>query len=554
MHTWAMPNPLRILTVVLLVFLAAPAALAQSQPRVDVTFSVMQTTTVGQSVFVLGDAPELGGNVMTRAVKLAPTSYPLWRATISLPAGSTYTYRYVIRSDGPGQTSLATNGTFVSAPITATAPAAAQPSIIPSKVLILTWGDFAPAMFYRPVGSAAAFTRINMRDLGPSPRPGDRQWLAWDFLPAGARYEFYFTAADGVSVRYPSTGSYTTSLDGLYVQDGQQYTYLPASTVTPARRDYNPASVPTIFSPQLNASRGYRVYVPRGYVEHPTRRYPVLYMHDGQNVFESGAFGSWNAAGTITSLQANGLMRETIIVALDNGPSRLTDYLPPTDFLTGTGQGDKYLSYIRDTVKPIIDTQYRTLPGADTTGLLGSSMGGVISLYGVWDFTSTFTRGGLMSGAWQTCNNYLNRVRATPPRSIKMFIDSGDSGASNDNYWLSYNLRDYFADQASPKYALEGTLRHVIGYGQQHNEAAWSQRLPDALTFLYPAGEERNLILAQTFGSQWDVQRDGTIDTNDAYAQSASPRDLNLDGTIADSDLLPLEQHLRKNEAASMRR
>jgi predicted alpha/beta superfamily hydrolase len=565
MHTLTMRCP-GFVQVVAWAVVALVACVARGQVatpgRVDVTFSVTQTTSVGQSVFVLGDRPELGGGVMSRAVKLTPTAYPLWRGTISLPAGATYTYRFVTRADGPGQTSLATNGTFVSAPVTATAPSlAATPSDVPSKVLALTWGVPRPAMFWRAGGSSGAFTRVDLTDFGPSPnRTGERVWLAWGFMaaaPAGSAYEFYFTAQDGTSLRYPATGTYSTTLDGAWVQDGQQYTYVPASNPGAARRDYNPASVPTIVSPQLgNAARGYRVFLPRGYDQHSMRRYPVLYMHDGQNVFESGSFGSWNAAPTLTNLQALAQMREVIVVGLDNGPNRLTDYLPPTDILTGIGRGDAYLSYIRDTVKPLIDSTYRTIPDASVTGIMGSSMGGVISLYGVWDFTSTFTRGGLLSGAWQTCPNYLNRVRSTPSRAVRMYIDSGDSGTANDGYWPSYNLRDYFVDQAPSRYSLEGSLRHDDGFGQQHNESSWAQRLPAALAFLYPPSDGRNEILGELFGSQWDVDRDGDVDGDDLATQGAAfpqgSRDLNLDGTVNSADAQTLERHLRRDEARGM--
>jgi len=343
-------------------------------------------------------------------------------------------------------------------------------------------------------------------------------------------------------------------MDGVFVQDGNLYSYVPAGNPGVARRDYNPSAVPTLFSPQLNETRGYRVFLPRGYDQHVGRVYPVLYMHDGQNVFEQGAFGTWNAAPTISQLTNSGQIREFIVVALDNGPNRLTDYLPPGDTLGGNGQGDRYVAYIRDTVKPFIDSHYRTIPGAATTGALGSSMGGVISLYQGWDYTSTFTRLGLMSGAWQTCTNFLNRVRATPnttgspPRAVRMWFDSGDSGTSNDNYWLTYGLRDFFAGGVAARYQMDGTIDHMIGFGQQHNEAAWAVRLPSALKFLYPADDEANTLLREVFGPQLDVDGDGRTTIEDLYSQEQSARDLNLDGTVNGNDSGYLARVLRRSE------
>mgnify|MGYP000647160868 CR=1 FL=1 len=529
-------------------------AIAQPQgpaPRQSILFETIQTTSVGQSIFVLGDLPELGANDMTRAVKLEPGAYPTWRANISLPAGTTSTYRFVRRNDGPGQTSQPTNGTFLTAATTLTVPAQTNPAR--AKVLIATWNINSPVLWHRPARTTQPFASLPMQVLGPAVtgRAGERQWLAWNFAVAGGAYDFYLTNSSGGS-RYPSSGFYSTNLDGAFLQDGQLYSYVPASNPAVARRAYNPSSVPTLFSPQLNETRGYRVFLPRGYDQHPQRSYPVLYMQDGQNIFESGAFGSWNAAPTLTNLQATAQMREVIVVALDNGPNRLRDYLPPTDNLGGTGRGDAYLAYIRDTVKPLIDIQYRTMPAADVTGIMGSSMGGVISLYAGWDFTNTFTRAGLVSGAWQTCPNYLNRVRTTLARAIRTYLDSGDSGTSNDNYWLTLNLRDYFVGGFSPGYSLEGTLRHTIGYNQQHNEAAWAARLPQALTFLYPAQEEPNTLLRTIFNTTLDRDSNSRVNVDDAYADAAGPSDLNLDGVQDLLDPALLVAHLRRNEQASL--
>ncbi len=553
-------TPQRSLAILLSLLFAAICALAQPlapqglAPRRAILFETTQTTSVGQSIYVLGDLPELGGNDITRAVKLEPAAYPVWRVTISLPAGASTTYRFVRRSDGPGQTSQPTNGTFLTAP--ATLNVQPLPNPVPSKVLVVTWNITRPLLWYRPANTTQPFTSRAMSELGPATagRTNETQWFAWNFAPpgagagaAGGAYDFYLTDSQGGS-RYPASGWYSTNLDGAFLQDGQLYSYAPAASPTVARRAYNPATPPALFSPQLNETRAYRVFLPRGYDQHAPRRYPVLYMHDGQNIFESGPFGSWNAATTLINLQANAQMREVIVVALDNGPNRLRDYLPPTDFLSGTGRGDAYLAYIRDTIKPVIDAQYRTLPTADATGILGSSMGGVISLYAGWDFTNTFTRAGVLSGAWQTCPNYLTRVRTTPARPIRIYMDSGDSGTSNDNYWPTLNLRDYFVGGLAPGYSIEGTLRHVIGYNQQHNEAAWASRLPQALTFLYPAQEEPNSILREVFNASLDRNADARITPHDAYLAQATPTDLNLDGTLNDADPTLQLRHLRRFE------
>jgi len=535
----------------LLVSVLASTAVAGPEPRQNVLFATTQTTSPGQSIFLLGDLPELGAGDVTRAVKLDPSAYPNWRITISLPADRTYTYRFLRRNDAPGQTSLASNATFLT-PVQ-NGSTASIPRTPASKTLMLTWDIPNPVLRWREASvqseAAAPFAARPMQRYGPSlnGRSQETTWLAWGFFTGGRTYDFYFTDAAGAS-RYPQTGWYTTSLDGAFVQEGQIYSYVPAAAVTAARRDYSAASVPTLLSPQLNETRGYRVYLPRGYDQHPARRYPVLYMHDGQNVFESGAFGSWNAAPTVAALQAQGLLREVIVVGLDNGPDRLQDYTPPSDL----GDGGRYVAYIRDTVMPLINAQYRTLTGPSNTGALGSSMGGLISLYMGFDHAAAFGRVGAMSGAWQRAPIFLNAVSTGAARSIRIYLDSGDSGTASDNYWPTYNLRDALAGSLTPRYPIEGTLRYRLGYGQQHNEAAWAARLPECLTFLFPAQEEPSQLLAGVFNPALDVDADGLVTIEDLYAQGEDPRDLNLDGVVTQADSEFLERYLRRNEPRDM--
>lgn len=552
-----------VLAAILVAACAAPLALAQPgtppgvqglAPTRDTLFEISRTTTPGQSVYVVGDTPELGDNDVRLAPKLSPAAYPLWRATIALPAGRTITYRYLIRNDGPGQTSQSSNATTVAGPFSLTTADAPRPTS--TKALWLSWPRAGAILHWRTraqPGTNPPFAPRPMARFGPgvAGRPNDTAYLAWGFGRAGDALEFFFTDAQGQN-RTPALGTYSTSLDGAWIQDGQVFSYVPAASPQPARRNYSPGAVPTVFSPQLNESRGVRVFLPRGYDAHTSRRYPVLYMHDGQNVFESGAFGSWNAASTITQLQASGAIREIIVVALDNGPNRLTDYLPPGDFLTGAGRGDRYLQYIRDTIKPQIDATYRTIPS--DSGLMGSSMGGVISLYGAWDFTSTFTRAGLLSGAWQTCPNFLARVRSTPMRPVRLWLDSGDSGTSSDNYWPTLSLRDHFVEGTTPKAALNAAVAHAIGFGQQHNEAAWTIRLPLALAYLYPAQEEPNALLREVFGPHWDVTGNGAMTIDDAYAIARVPEDLDFSGTADPADAQRVVGLLRREERRDLTR
>lgn len=525
------------------------AASALAQPRVDVTFQVHQTTTVGTSVFVLGDLPELGANDVRKAVKLEPSAYPTWRATIALPAGRSFTYRYYTRLDAPAQAAVSTNGTPVSAPVSASTP---DPNLA-RKAMLYHSGFTPPVLFWRVQG-AASFTRTEMLDLGPGRSAGERRWFVPDLAPGGTTIEFYVTNAAGTA-RDPLVGTYSTPLDAFFLQEGQIYTYVPAPSVAAARKDYTVSSPLSVFSPALNETRRYRVILPRGFDAHPARAYPVIYFHDGQNMFanEGGAFGSWNADTASATLVRQGRLREAILVAVDNGPNRITDYAAPQ---AGGWSDARYHRFIKDELRPLIASRYpgRVLSGPDHTVIAGSSMGAQASLYPAWTWPEVFGRVGAFSGAWTVyTSGFYDAVRAQPKRPIRLYIDSGESGTASDNYWLTYNLRDNLIARASSPYVLNRDLMHVVGLNQQHNEAAWAARLPAALEFLLPATEEASPLAPLASGAAFDLNIDGKFDIEDLHLQNQQPRDLNLDGAADTEDIAALERLLRRGEIADMK-
>lgn len=265
----------------------------------------------------------------------------------------------------------------------------------------------------------------------------------------------------------------------------------------------------------LNENRPYRVLLPRSYAANVDTDYAVLYMHDGQNVFDFGPFGTWYADEQTEYLIRNGRLRELIIVAIDNTVNRALNYIPPDDIVPigpgagGPGQADLYAAFIINELKPVIDATYRTLPDRDNTATLGSSLGGVVSLYLGWDHNNVFARCGPMSGAWQL-PNFPASVMSEPYHDLRIYLDSGDSGPASDNAWLTMNLRDSLLTKG---YVLLRDLKHVVGYGQQHNEAAWAARLPGALTYLFPATESENPLRTDIF--RGDVDHDADIDLVD---------------------------------------
>jgi predicted alpha/beta superfamily hydrolase len=150
-------------------------------------------------------------------------------------------------------------------------------------------------------------------------------------------------------------------------------------------------------SPQLENQRDILVYLPPSY-ESESRRYPVLYLHDGQNLFDAATSfaGEWQVDETMEALSEEGL--EAVVVGIPNaGAARLDEYSPFHEENYGGGLGDQYLAFITQAVKPLIDTDYRTLPGREHTGIMGSSMGGLISLYAFFRHPEVFGFAGALS-------------------------------------------------------------------------------------------------------------------------------------------------------------
>lgn len=170
-----------------------------------------------------------------------------------------------------------------------------------------------------------------------------------------------------------------------------------------------------------------------------------------------------------------GLMRETILVAVDNTDQRLTEYLPPGDStLYGAGTADRYLAFVLDNVMPFVNANYRTLTNRADTGVLGSSFGGVASLY--FGFaTNRFGRIGPMSTSFWAIPNFYGRYVVTGDTSgLRIYTDMGTGEGDVDEFdslWQAYD--QFLRDGHVPN----DTLQIEVGCGHAHNEAAWAQRV-----------------------------------------------------------------------------
>lgn len=231
-------------------------------------------------------------------------------------------------------------------------------------------------------------------------------------------------------------------------------------------------------SPQLGNTRNVFIYLPPGYT-HSRKRYPVLYMHDGQNLIDAQTSFAGTEWGVDETLESLGKTRakpqvEAIVVGLWNTAARKEEYMP---FRVGwNGTGPSYLAFLTDTIKPWIDDRFRTKPGAETTVIMGSSLGGLISMYAAFNRPDVFGLCAALSPAlWPGNGEIMRRISASEGGPGKVYVDWGTREPSG---------RRVVDLLLSKGYAHGSTLKFVSEQGGQHNEAAWSRRFPGAVSFL----------------------------------------------------------------------
>jgi len=246
---------------------------------------------------------------------------------------------------------------------------------------------------------------------------------------------------------------------------------------------------PSVRSTVLGNTRGVWIYLPPTYDENAAARFPVVYMHDGQNLFDPrAAFGgvAWDVDGAMDGGAEAGTIREAIVVGVENNASRIDEYTPTPDAsVMGGGRGDLYVRFLVEEVKPMIDRTYRTLPGRETTAVVGSSLGGLISLYAGVRRPDVFgVVGALSPSTWWDGRVILREAMSLagrPVRPLRVYVDSGDAGASRDGV---DDTRELAATLRAAGYVEGTTLRYVVQAGGQHSERYWAMRLPGALAFM----------------------------------------------------------------------
>ncbi len=244
-------------------------------------------------------------------------------------------------------------------------------------------------------------------------------------------------------------------------------------------------------------TRKIAVWLPPGYDENQDR-YPVLYLQDGQNLFDrkTAAFGvEWQVDETAKQLIDQRKIRPVIIVGIWNTPNRIDEYTPTRNQWHGhSGDADGYLRYVVETLKPFIDRHYRTKPERDSTGIGGSSLGGLVAIYACQRYPGVFSRCAALSPSLHWDDENLlrsfeaNANNASGMEDVRFWIDmgtheGGSEEARQSNIERTRRLAKAFGKSQAN---AEKNIRHVEVPDGRHNEASWASRFGDVLEFLFP--------------------------------------------------------------------
>ncbi len=265
------------------------------------------------------------------------------------------------------------------------------------------------------------------------------------------------------------------------------------------------------------------VYLPPGYEQQPATRYPVLYMHDGNNIFDPAqprsAPSSWDVDATTDTEIAANRINPCIIVGIENSNERFDEYTHNMDRVSGNlvgGAGREYLNFITQTIKPMMDARFRTRPERENTAIHGSSLGGLISYYAALEQPTVFSMFGGMSSTfgWGSFGGGTDTMLARfamagmiPQQNTRYFLDSGGgpgaggscvgmaADSATDNFCETTAMRDLLVSRGVRTFVqdpnalmitpADANIEHFVELGAPHSELAWSRRFYRVLRFFF---------------------------------------------------------------------
>ena len=256
------------------------------------------------------------------------------------------------------------------------------------------------------------------------------------------------------------------------------------------------------FPSKFVPARQVHVWLPDNYEQKPKVHYTVLYMHDGQNLFDpktATAGETWGVAEALSRLMAAGTVRPALIVSIFNTPARMTEYWPERPLTHPNGgqllhkfrdvvqqpiRSDSYLRFLVEELKPFIDQTYRTYPTCEETFIMGSSMGGLISLYALCEYPTVFRGAGCVSTHWPVVEGVIvPYLESALPRAgqHKLYFDYGTATLD-----ALYPPLQKPVDDLMPLKGYEAGVDWLTRRfdGAKHNEPAWRARIDIPLNFL----------------------------------------------------------------------
>ncbi len=367
-----------------------------------------------------------------------------------------------------------------------------------------------------PAFSVNAQVTFVVESLPATTPPGDNLYIAGDFTgwdPGAAAYVMHKNEQDKWTITLPerpegtvlkfkfTRGSWQTVEKGSAGEEiaDRTFTYgngstIPVTILRWADNGGGPVSTAAanvslmdenFFMPQLNRSRRIWLYLPPAY-ETSGLSYPVMYMHDGQNLFDvlTAYSGEWEVDETLNTLASQG-HKVPIVVGIDNGgTNRIGEYTPWSNPDYGGGDGDLYIRFIVETLKPYIDQHYRTLSDRSNTAVMGSSLGGLISHYGALKYQEVFSKAGIFSPSYWFSDSVWSFTRTQGKQdNMRLYQLCGTlEGGNTVGDMLRMNDSLIIAG-----FSQEEIFNKVVT-GGQHNEALWRSNFAEAYLWLFEEG------------------------------------------------------------------
>ena len=232
----------------------------------------------------------------------------------------------------------------------------------------------------------------------------------------------------------------------------------------------------------LDRSRTIRIYLPPSY-ETSNKKYPVLYMHDAQNLFDDATSyaGEWQVDEILNKLAQDDVL-ELIVVGIDNGSEkRMNELSPWKNKEFGQPEGRQYINFIIRQIKPYIDSNYRTLKDKNNTAIMGSSMGGLISHYAIYQYPDIFGKAGIFSPSYWFSEEVFSFTKSNSvPGDTRLFMLVGNKEGKG----MAKNTKKMYDQILSISHPKEN-IKAIIDPNGEHNEAFWSKHFEEAVRWLF---------------------------------------------------------------------